>query len=336
MHSVARCRVDTLCLAPPNTYDRIRHVKCDEEKPSCIQCSRTGRVCDGYEDNVPTTKAMSKLPSYTSLCKSTSAIHKLAPRFSSDINEIHSFDFFRSTIGPIVFQAFKLTVVDQIIMQLSHSDDTVKHAVVALGSLGEQLEKNRTLSPMILDHDNHLQFARLQNVKAIQQLRKNICYGEQRSVELALISCFLFAIFDFLIGDDESSYIHLKAGLNILCGFYAMRDGGSISKDQALFIDQNPLIHDFARIFSEMDLHAVIWLGLASCQSPPFIGIVNGVTTHKLVKTFKSLDDAADSLHYQMMRIHMFCHSLADYGPAAFSLGHSLAECESEAFSNGT
>lgn len=237
------------------------------------------------------------------------------------MNETHSFDFFRSILGPMVFQAFNLDVVDQIIMQLSHCDDTVKHAVVALGSLGEQLEKNRALSPVTLDHDNHLQFARLQNVKAIQQLRKNISYGEQRSVELALISCFLFAIFDFLIGDDESSYVHLKAGLNILRGFYAMRDGGSISKDQAVFIDQTPLIHDFAKIFSEMDLHAVIWLGLASSQSPPFIVINNGVNTHELIKTFESLDDAADSLHYQVTRIFMFRHSLAEYEPAAFSYG---------------
>ncbi|KAG6997743.1 hypothetical protein G7Y79_00038g075020 [Physcia stellaris] len=264
---------------------------------------------------------MSRLPSYTPPYKSTPAIHKLAPRFSGNIDEIQSFDFFRSKIGPALFQAFNLTTVDQIIMQLSQADDTVKHAVVALGSLGEQLEKNRALSPMIMDHDNHLQFARLQNFKAIQQLRKSISYGERRSVELALISCFLFAIFDFFIGDDENSYIHLKAGLNILRGFYAMRDGGSISKDRAVFIDQNPLVQDFARIFSEMDLHAVIWLGLGSCQSPPLIEIVNAVTTLELVKSFQSLDDAADSLHYQMMRIHMFCHSLAEYKFAAFSNG---------------
>ena len=264
---------------------------------------------------------MSRLPSYTLPCKSTPTIHKLAPRFSSNIDEIHSFDFFRSTNGPALFQAFNLTVVDQIIMQLSHSDDTVKHAVVALGSLGEQLEKNKALSPVILDHDNHLQFARLQNFKAIQQLRKNISYGERRSVELALISCFLFVMFDFLIGDDENSFIHLKAGLNILRAFYAVRDGGSIPKEQAVLIDQNPLIHDFARIFSVMDLYAVIWLGLASCQSAPFIEIFNGDATHELVGTFKSLGDAANSLHYQLMRIHMFCHSLAEYQSAAFNNG---------------
>ncbi|KAH8424909.1 Zn(II)2Cys6 transcription factor domain-containing protein [Aspergillus melleus] len=31
------------------TEARIRHVKCDEEKPECTQCCKTGRKCDGYE-----------------------------------------------------------------------------------------------------------------------------------------------------------------------------------------------------------------------------------------------------------------------------------------------
>ena len=209
-------------------------------------------------------------------------------------------------------------------MQLAHSDDTVKHAVVALGSLGEQLAKYKSLSPLTLDRDSRLHFAREQNAKAIRQLRKQLSNGQQQSIELALIACFLFVIFDFLLGDDESSYAHLKAGLNILRGCYAIQEGATISIDRALFVAQSPLVIDFARIFTEMDLHAAIWLGLTSCQSPPMIGIMNGAIGEKPAKVFLTLEDASDSLQFQLMSIHMFRHSLAEYESTSSHMGTSF------------
>ena len=313
---------DTLWRSVVNPFARIRHVKCDEAKPACLQCSKTGRVCDGYEDKLPVIiHPQSRTRWNVAPYKPLPSIFRLPQPFSGDDNEIRSFDFFRSGIGPVVFQAFNLRVVDQIIMQLAHSDDTVKHAVVALGSLGEQLAKYRSLSPLALDRDSRLHFARVQNAKAIHQLRKQLSDGQQQSIELALIACFLFVIFDFLLGDDESSYAHLKAGLNILRGYYAIEEGVTISLDRALFVAQSPLVTDFARIFTEIDLHAAIWLGLTSCQSPPLIGIMNGAIGKKSAKVFLALEDAADSLHFQSMSIHMFRHSLAGYDSTSYHTG---------------
>ncbi|KAF4436123.1 Zn(2)-C6 fungal-type DNA-binding domain [Fusarium acutatum] len=33
-----------------NGHHRIRRVKCDEARPSCLRCTSTGRTCDGYEE----------------------------------------------------------------------------------------------------------------------------------------------------------------------------------------------------------------------------------------------------------------------------------------------
>ncbi|KAF5570140.1 Zn(2)-C6 fungal-type DNA-binding domain-containing protein [Fusarium phyllophilum] len=33
-----------------NGHRRIRRVKCDEVRPSCLRCTATGRTCDGYEE----------------------------------------------------------------------------------------------------------------------------------------------------------------------------------------------------------------------------------------------------------------------------------------------
>ena len=313
-------------LSVIDLFARIRHVKCDEAKPACVQCSKTGRVCDGYEDksSVTTIQRSRTRWNVTPKNQPLPSIFRLAPRFSGDENEIHSFDFFRSCIGPIVFQAFNLSVVDQMIMQLAHSDNTVKHAVVALGSLGEQLAKYRSLGPLALNRDSRLHFARVQNAQAICQLRKQLSNGQQQSIELALIACFLFVIFDFLLGDDESSFAHLKAGLNILRDCYPIQEGATIAVDRALFVAQSPLIVDFARIFTEMDLHAAIWLGLTTCQSRPLIGLMNGTIGEKAAKVFSTLEDAADSLHFQLMSIHMFRHSLAEYDSTSYHMGTSF------------
>lgn len=322
--SLSVCRL-ILWRSITNLFGRIRHVKCDEAKPACLQCSKTGRVCDGYEDKLPVIiSPQSRTRLNVTPNKPLPSIFRLAPQFSGDDSEIRSFDFFRSGIGPIVFEAFNLRVVDQIIMQLAHSDDTVKHAVVALGSLGEQLAKYRSLSPLALDRDSRLLFARVQNAKAIHQLRKQLSNRRQQSIELALIACFLFVIFDFLLGDDESSYAHLKAGLNILRRCYAIQEGVAISTDRALFVAQSPLVIDFARIFTELDFHAALWLGLTSCQSPPLIRIINGAIEKKPAKVFLTLEDAAHSLEFHLMSICMFRHSLAGCDFTSYRTGTSF------------
>jgi len=33
-------------------YHRARRIKCDEDKPGCVRCARSGRVCEGYLDKV--------------------------------------------------------------------------------------------------------------------------------------------------------------------------------------------------------------------------------------------------------------------------------------------
>ena len=200
-------------------HGRIRHVKCDEEKPSCLQCRKTGRTCDGYEHTVSAAKVHSKSHPGTLASPPISSLYRISTRLPANEDELRSFDFFQSSMGPYVFDSFNLNVIDKVIMQLSVSDDTIKHALIALGSLGEQFAKHGSQSPKVLDDEKRLHFARLQNFTAIQRLRKKLSHNEHLSIELALICCFLFVIFDFLLGDDVSSYAHLKAGLNILRGW---------------------------------------------------------------------------------------------------------------------
>jgi hypothetical protein len=40
-------------------FDRIRRLRCDEEKPACKRCTSTGRICDGYVSANPVPGAQS-------------------------------------------------------------------------------------------------------------------------------------------------------------------------------------------------------------------------------------------------------------------------------------
>ena len=300
------------------TYRRIRHVKCDEGKPSCAQCTKTGRVCDGYEKTLSTRVAQPQATVYCSPYPTVPNVRILAPRLSGNNDESRSFEFFQNVLGPSLFDAFtNLAAVDQLTMQLSHSNGVVKHAVVALGSIGEQLMRDRSLSLRRSDHDKGLHFAHVQNVKAIQQLRKQLSYGEQQSIELTLVCCFLFIIFDFFYGDDVSSHAHLKAGLQILHSCNSQGVCSTEPTNLGTSKTPNPILADFARIFSVMDLHTAVWLGLSSFQSPPLVDVGNGILSDKPTSVFKTLEDASFSLNFQLMRIHVFHHSLAAYRSAS-------------------
>ena len=266
--------------------------------------------------------------SYRSPYPTVPNVRTIAPRLSGNNDEARSFEFFQRVLGPSVFDAFNnLAAVDQLTMQLSQSDSVVKHAVVALGSIGEQLMKDRSLSVKRSDHEKGLHFAHVQNVRAIQQLRKQLTCGEQQSIEVTLLCCFLFIIFDFLYGDDVSSHAHLKAGLNILHSCISQGMCSTESTNLGMSKTTSPILGDFARIFSVMDLHAAVWLGLSSFRFPPLVDVSNGVLSDKPISVIKTLEDASDSLNFQLMRIHVFHHSLAAYQSASYTNGRGFHLC---------
>ncbi|KAL8751075.1 MAG: hypothetical protein Q9184_006188 [Pyrenodesmia sp. 2 TL-2023] len=193
--------------------------------------------------------------------------------------------------------------------------------------------KDRSLTMKTLYHDRSLGFAHAQNTKAIQQLRKQLTNEHEQSVELTLISCFLFIIFDFFFGDDVSSHAHLKAGIKILKGRLPL-DGGGDTILEAPSI-QNAAISELAHLFTVMDLHAAIWLGISSFQLPPLTDVNNGLLAIRPSSSFLSLEDACDSLCFHMMRTHVFHHSLVAYESRAHLDGtpfHVLARKEEYLF----
>ncbi|KAB8296672.1 hypothetical protein EYC80_002096 [Monilinia laxa] len=177
---------------------KIRRVKCDESRPQCTKCVRSGRHCDGYpaynpkNRHVNSTLPIAPRPTNAGLeSKSTSSNNFLINTISSGstslvpreivrivnkakyINpsiptthstipsiEIDSSLFRPPTLGLAFdakegqyFQVFRTHTASELsgffdsefwtrsVLQESHSEASIRHAVVALGALYKTLEK---------------------------------------------------------------------------------------------------------------------------------------------------------------------------------------------------
>lgn len=280
--------------------DRIRHVKCDEERPTCSKCRSTGRVCDGYGIKQSTSK--SPVNNSAHLFPVEATIKALSIQSGPTISitgtnqERRSFAFFYYQTGQQLSTALHITLIHQLTLQASHSDEAMRSAVIALGSIGERLAINDLLTLENEQANACHNFAHLQYYKALKHLRERISNDLEGSGNLAIILCFLFTIFEFLQGNDCGSLIHLRSGLNIL-----RRDHGSVSTGlQTVSPDQDPLRYEILRIFGNMDMQATIWLGSKTFQAPIMIppDDPGDVPTH--LDLFSTLEEAAESLTHQI------------------------------------
>lgn len=206
----------------PNSelLDRIRRIKCDEAKPACLKCTSTGRSCDGYAvanaDSLHLTRAN---PSACRLPPSTipNELSLVKLRTSP---ERRGFHFFCHHVWPQVTMALRSEFWDSLIFQASHVDAALRDATTALGAFGERLHIH-SVTTSENEAANKLQdFANSQYCKAIGELRSQMCAGKQQSVELTLMTCFIFILIEFLRGNEAAASNHMISGGEIILQSY--------------------------------------------------------------------------------------------------------------------
>jgi hypothetical protein len=106
--------------------DRIRHIKCDEAKPSYSRCKSTGRHCDGY------------LPP-------NSWLVQINPDNFKDSKERRSFPFFLEQTGPELARFYDEYFWNIMMSQASQSQRAIKHCLIAISSFHEKLESIYTI-----------------------------------------------------------------------------------------------------------------------------------------------------------------------------------------------
>lgn len=164
-------------------------MKCGEERPSCLKCTSTGRTCDGYEFPPDVESSSSINPS--------AMVIRLATSPSSNIvgndREQRSFHFFRHTTVTQLSGFFGEDMWDRLVLQTSHFEPAIRHAVIALGSLHERFVGH---SGLISQRDSLDNFALQQYNLAIRSLMEPVSRKKRPSTDVCLVACTLFACFE--------------------------------------------------------------------------------------------------------------------------------------------
>jgi len=137
-----------LCSEADKCY-RARHVKCDERRPFCLNCTSTGRKCDGYEcvkslSHQQTTSSPGLARLITSMMSPWSDSQvALAPTLGLSANE-QSNRFFHSFLHdcvPVLTETMDSEFWRRGILRAS-SSPAVQHAAIAFGAVYEQRVAN--------------------------------------------------------------------------------------------------------------------------------------------------------------------------------------------------
>jgi hypothetical protein len=204
---------------------RIRRLKCGEEKPSCLRCTKSGWQCDGYghinkslsrPSSPPELALVPILPRKPSITPSpTPAIHTNLELDDTERRYFHSFVEDVSTKLPSHDAFFWRGLA----LQESHTNLSVRHAIVAIGALAKSSQKILSgihrIGPA---HCPHREFALQEYQKAIQGLQHSMPHlGQGDGVKSTLISCIVLAFFDNFIGNGGFALRHVRYGREVLC-----------------------------------------------------------------------------------------------------------------------
>ncbi|RKU44161.1 hypothetical protein DL546_006204 [Coniochaeta pulveracea] len=181
---------------------KIRKVKCDELKPFCLRCSKTGRKCDGYLD-APVRRGMGQQPQ-----TSPSLTYDWASQ-----DEKRSLQFFQQVTAPTLSGDFDAYFWRVLVLQICQKEPAVRHAVLAVSSLHEDMLQERSSS--VADGSLRQSFALQQYNKAIACMLGLMTEAEVKPLS-PLLTCLLFVCIEFMQSKDVDSLNHLEKGRQIL------------------------------------------------------------------------------------------------------------------------
>ncbi|KAL2811423.1 hypothetical protein BJX63DRAFT_444105 [Aspergillus granulosus] len=175
---------------------KIRRIKCDESPGSCLNCTSTGRKCDGYDmTRLPRRRNQLGLMVARYLCVDL-------PGKSSD--ERRCFNLFQSRTIPMFVSLFESDLW-RVVLQMSQEDPSVCHAVVALSALHQEtLICRPSRSPKSLHL--HWDFAGKQYGRALGLLARRLESNDPYMRYTALC----------LRDNYSGALVHLQNGVNVL------------------------------------------------------------------------------------------------------------------------
>lgn len=205
---------------------RARHIKCDETPGACNNCTRTKRVCEGYDlHRIPTARGPrnSTSPNFAKMYAALAT--KVQWKVTSD--ECRCLAFFQHRSVPHLVTFFDSSLWQQLVLQLCYLEPAVFHAVVALGAANQAREIARALrgpsGQRLVLQDKWSLFALEQSGRSFAILNKRRMSEDPQLQTIILVCCLLFTMCELLQRNVATALSHIQGGLRIVNGMDIQR-----------------------------------------------------------------------------------------------------------------
>ncbi|GAB1319234.1 Transcriptional regulatory protein moc3 [Madurella fahalii] len=175
---------------------KARKVKCDEAKPYCQRCIKSGRKCDGYRPATRSPPPGALVPSsHTGLFASAA--------------ERRSFYYFQSHACHLLSGYFNASFWGREVIQAAIHYRPIRHLVVALGAAYERLEAGG-------DGTEGMELALQQCNQSIQQLAAPAGTQSAETLYTVLTASILFIYFACTRGRIPEAIQHVLSAIKVL------------------------------------------------------------------------------------------------------------------------
>lgn len=302
-------------LSVLTVQNRIRRLKCGEEKPSCHRCLKSGWHCDGYEHvvNLPSSAPLTLAPirprSVGSLSSSqtpspTSSLY--TPSLDLDLYEEEQ-RYFQSFIDDVAvhLQGHDAFFWRGVALQESQTNYSVRHGIVAIGALAKSTERSLCGSHrMDTSHGSHREFALQQYEKAIQGLRETMGRMERgKCARTSVISCLVLAFFDNFIGNGGFALQHIRHAREVMLATDVTVPAVVSPKDQ----EQDQL----ASMFLRLDMQALCAMGIE--ENRTFTALEPHKPDFTLPAQFSNVEEARNTRNLVVWEGYNFFYRTARY-----------------------
>ncbi|KAK8044402.1 hypothetical protein PG993_004426 [Apiospora rasikravindrae] len=180
---------------------KTRKVKCDEAKPHCLRCVKTGRACAGYEAPPPGSISWMRLLRVRPSTVPTDGRH--------NSREMRALDYFRCVVAPALSGPIYTYFWTNPVLQLSVQDVPAQQAVLAISLLYEKFDQAQ----------NPGFDAARQECAALScynKALKQTATARDLDVGLALFLAVLFACIECLRDNHVMAIEHCRHGAQLL------------------------------------------------------------------------------------------------------------------------
>ena len=275
--------------------NRIRKVKCDENKPFCQKCVNTGRTCDGYESPFRFFTSQPIQTANAGGIKSDVGLYSIQPT-SIEITP-QNIDLLNRYFSIKTIFDVKLGCDEEArqVLEASLIDPPIRHAVLSLKALREDLETSGDGPASVAQPTPSYHYGLQQYSMALGGLASTLSSPGSNGLKSALLCCQILISIEQVRKNYAAMAQHIIQGLRIMHEYRARPYFAAANKLAPPHCDQLPFLDIF-----------IIKLFAAPCKfaDPPATADVSGmISPHQQPVRSGVLRKIAPNVRTELTRI---------------------------------